>query len=111
MIDEIMAAAGIPCRRGRFTGKAPATYAVILDDIDTSSGPDPIAGRQSPQVLRHDVTLELYEDKPDDAAEAALEAAIALAGLDYTKQDRYWIQTEQFYQVIYEFTFFEKRRV
>ena len=103
MVTDILTASGIKYRRGRFTGKAPATYAVYMDDI-TTDGPD---GR--PWVLRHDVTVELYENKPDDAAEAAIEAAIAGAGLQWTKQDRYWLQTEQLYQVIYEFTFYEKK--
>lgn len=103
MVNEILTAAGIPGRRGRFTGKADV-YAVWLDDI-TTDGPDGL-----PQILQHDVTVELYEDRPDDEKEAALEEAIAAAGLQWTKQDRYWLQTEQQYQVIYEFTYYEKRR-
>lgn len=105
MVSDILTAAGVKGRRGRFTGAAPSTYAVWMDDL-TTDGPDGI-----PRIIRHDVTLELYEHKPDDAKEAALEAAIAAAGLHYTKQDRYWLETEQLYQVIYEFTYYEKRRI
>ena len=105
MVDEILTAAGLKGRRGRFTAKPPATYVVWFDDL-TTDGPD-----GCPWIVRHDVTLELYESKPDDAAEAALEAALAKAGLQYTKQARYWLQTEQLYQVIYEFTYYEKRRI
>lgn len=54
--------------------------------------------------------MELYETKPDDAAEIAMEAALTAAGVQWTKQDRYWIETEQLYQVIYEFDYTEKRR-
>ena len=104
MVNDILTAAGVPSRRGRFTGAKPATYAVYMDDVSTD-GPDGL-----PRILRHDITVELYEDRPDDAAEAALEAAIAAAGLQWTKQDRYWLQTEQQYQVIYEFYYFEKVR-
>lgn len=104
MVDKILKAAGLKGRRGRFTSKPPASYVVWLDDI-TTDGPDGL-----PLIYRHDVTLELYESKPDDAAEAALEAALAEAGLHFTKQDRYWLQTEQLYQVIYDFTYYEKRR-
>ena len=104
MVTDILTASGLPYRRGRFTGKQPATYAVYMDDI-TTDGPD---GR--PWVRQHDVTVEVYESAPDDAAESALESAIAAAGLHYTKQDRYWLQSEQLYQVIYEFTYYEKRR-
>ena len=104
MVNSILTASGIPYRRGRFTAGNVSTYAVFTDDI-TTDGPD-----GHPWVFRHDITVELYEAKPDDAAEKALEAAIASAGLQWTKQDRYWLQTEQQYQVIYEFYDFEKRR-
>ena len=105
MVNKILTAAGVRGRRGRFTGNRPSTYVVWMDDI-TTDGPDGF-----PRVLRHDVTLELYEDKPDDKAEAAIEAAIAAEGLQYAKQDLYWIQSEQMYQVIYEITYYEKRRI
>lgn len=105
VISDLLTTAGIRDRRGRFTGGKPSTYAVWMDDI-TTDGPD-----GHPWILHHAVTIELYEDRPDDKAEAALEAAIATAGLQYTKQDRYWLQTEQQYQTIYEFTYTEKRRL
>lgn len=108
MVNDILNAAGVKHRRGRFTGKAPDTYAVWMDDTSTERGPDPLPG--APLLIQHDVTVELYEAKPDDAKEAAVEAAITAAGLHFTKQDRYWLQTEQLYQVIYEFSYIEKRR-
>lgn len=108
MVDKILATAGIQGRRGRFPGPKPSTYVVLLDDVNTEPGPDPVPG--APLSIRHDITVELYEDRPDDKAETALEAAITATGLHYTKQDRYWLQTEQQYQVIYEFSYIEKRR-
>ncbi len=105
MVDKILTAAGVRHRRGRFPKPPAGTYAVYMDDI-TTDGPD----RQS-RILRHDATVELYEPRPDDASEAAVEAAITAEGLQWTKQDRYWLQSEQLYQVIYEFTYFEKRRL
>ena len=105
MVDKILTASGIKYRRGRFTGTAPATYAVYMDDV-TTDGPDGL-----PWIKHHDITVELYENKPNDAAEKAMEDAITAAGLQWTKQDRYWLQSEQLYQVIYEFTYTEKRRI
>ena len=105
MVDKILTAAGVRHRRGRFPEPPAGTYAVYMDDI-TTDGPD----RQS-RILRHDATVELYEPRPDDASEAAVEAAITAEGLQWTKQDRYWLQSEQLYQVIYEFSYFEKRRL
>jgi hypothetical protein len=105
MVNKILTAAGVAHRRSRYTGKA-NTYAVWMDDQNTN-GPDGLPSL----LVQHDITVELYESKPEDAVEAAIEAAIAAEGLQYTKQDRYWLATEQMYQVIYEFTYFEKRRI
>jgi hypothetical protein len=103
MIDKILTAAGIDYRRTRFSKPPAGTYAVYMDDISTD-GPDGIN-----LIFTHDYTVEVYEPKPDDAAEAAIEAALNAEGLQWTKQDRYWLQDEQRYQVIYEFTHREKR--
>ena len=104
MINDILERAGIPGRRSRFPKPPAGIYAVWLDDI-TTDGPDGI-----PAILTHDVTVELYEPAPDDEKEAALEAELTAAGLQWTKQDRYWLQTEQRYQVLFEFSYIEKRR-
>ena len=104
MIKQILTASGLKYRRARFPSPPAGTYVVYMDDI-TTDGPDGFN-----RLYIHDVTFEVYEPKPDDAAEEAIEAALNAAGLPWTKQERYWIQPEQLYQVIYEFTYFEKRR-
>lgn len=104
MVNEILTAAGLEYRRTRFPRPPAGTYAVFMDDV-TTDGPDGQA-----RIFTHSITVEVYEPKPDDAAEAALEAAITAAGLQWTKQDRYWLETEQLYQVVYEFEYIEKRR-
>lgn len=106
MVREILTAAGVQHRRGRFPRPPAGTYAVWMDDI-TTDGPDGM----SPCIFTHDYTVELYESKPDDAAETAIEAALSARGFRWSKQDRYWIASEQMYQVIYNFTHIEKRRV
>ena len=104
MTDGILTAAGIQARRGRFVKPPQGTYALWFDDVDTD-GPDGL-----PWILHHAVTIELYESGPDDAAEKNLEAELTAAGVQWTKQDRVWLQTEQLYQVIYEYDYYEKRR-
>lgn len=103
MVSEILAAAGINTRRSRFITPPAGTYAVWFDNIDTA-GPDNMA----PRIFTHSVTVELYEPKPDNAAVAALEEQLGVYGLQWTKQDRLWIQSEQMYQTIYEFTYITK---
>lgn len=108
MTPEILTAAGIANhRRGRFVKPPGGTYAVWKDDITDTDGPDGMP----PVIFRHSVTVELYEPAPDDAAEASLEAQMSARGLHWTKQDRFWIASEKMYQVIYEFSYTEKRRI
>lgn len=100
MVDSILKAAGVQFRRSRFLKPPAGTYAVYMDDITGTDGPDGIN-----RIFSHDVTVEVYEPQPDDATEQAIEGALNAAGVRWTKQDRYWIQEEQRYQVIYEFEY------
>lgn len=102
MINDILTAAGIPNRETRFLRIPDGTYAVWFDDI-TADGPD-----GANRIFTHDLTVELYEPKPDDDAEAAIEAELDARGLPWTKQARYWLGDAQRYQVIYEFTYITK---
>lgn len=103
MVKEILAAAGIKERGSRFVKPPAGTYAVWFDNI-TTDGPDGLP----PRIFMHDVTVELYEPKKDAAAEAALEAEMSARGLQWTKQDRTWITTEQMYQTRYAFSHITK---
>lgn len=107
MIDTILTASGIPYRQGRFLNPPAETYGIYFDNL-TVDGPDPLPG--VPQTVRHDVMVELYEPQPDPDAEAALEAEFRARGLPWTKEDRYWLQNVQRYQVVYEFNYNEKVR-
>lgn len=104
MIIEILTASGVPFRRSRFLKPPAGTYAVYMDDIANTDGPDGIN-----RIFTHDITVELYEPGPDDASELAIEKALNESGVRWTKQDRYWIQEEQRYQVIYEFDYMTKQ--
>lgn len=105
MINKILKSAGVNYKRTRFSSPPKGTYAVYMDD-QSADGPDGINA-----VITHEYTIEVYESAPDDATEEAIEAALNAAGLRWTKQDRYWLQDVQRYQVVYEFTYIEKRRI
>ena len=103
MINEILTAADVPFRQSRFIKPPAETYAIYMDDVSTD-GPDGIN-----RIFTHDITVEVYEPEPDDETEAAIEAALDLLGLHWTKQSRYWLREEQRYQVIYEFSYTIKK--
>ena len=106
MFDELKAATGIPCRGGRFPSPPADAFIVGFDNIETD-GPD----NEPPQIFKHEVMLELYTAKPAPDKEAALERYLSEKGLHWTKQDKYWIDSEKLYQTVYEFEYIEKRSV
>lgn len=106
MIDSILTSAGIPARRTRFKKPPAADSYIVWFDTVTLVGPD-----VAPWMLReHSITIELYEYKIDETVEAALEAALNGAGVEWACGDREWIDASQLYQVIYTFKYHEKRR-
>lgn len=104
MVNDILSRANITRRQARHTQPPAETYAVYFDDKE-ADGADTLV-----LLYRHGVTIELYEPQPDDDAEARLEAELNARGLMWSKQDRYWIQERQRYQVVYEFSYIQKVR-
>lgn len=110
MIKEILTTAGVQHRRTRWPRPPADTYAVYFDSL-TVEAPDPVTPptREGlPRVYFHDVTVEVYEPHPDNDAETAIEAELNARGIPWEKQDRYWLQETQRYQVIYTFSYTSK---
>lgn len=110
MLDEILTAAGVKHRQARFPQPPADTYAVYFDDV-TTEGADRVSlppGDRRPAIRHHSCRVELYEPKPDPASEKAIEAELDAWGLDWTKEDRYWLQDVQRYQVLYTFDYTDK---
>lgn len=110
MIEKILTAAGVKHRRSRFPGPPPGTYAVYFDDVNADGADQvgPTVPGGLPQIYHHDVRVELYEPKSDDAAEAAIEAELRARGIPWSKEDRYWLQDVQRYQVLYNVSYTTK---
>lgn len=109
MIKAILTATGVEFAQGRFITMPKGTHAVYFDDVETETA-DPVASAGMPRIYHHNVTVELYEPAPDDAAEAAIEAELDTSGLAWSKQDRYWLKDLQRYQVVYEFEYTSKTK-
>lgn len=102
MVKEILDVTGLPYKESRFLSPPKKTYAVYHDAISRRGG-DNIN-----LISQHDVSIELYEYKPDPQAEKALETILDSLGIEYEKSARLWIQSEQLYQVVYDFTYHQK---
>lgn len=108
MIQEILKAAGVKHRQGRFPQPPAETYAVYFDNVDVD-GADPVPTDTGlPQVEAHSVRVEVYEPKPDPETEQAIESALKSRGLPWSKEDRVWLQDVQRYQVLYELEYYAK---
>lgn len=110
MIKDILTAAGVEHAQGRFLRMPDGTHAVYFDDIEVVAADrvTPPTSAGLPRICNHNITVELYEPAPDDAAEASIEAELDARGLSWTKQDRYWLKDVQRYQVVYEFAYTSK---
>lgn len=86
----------------QFISSPKTTYAVFHDSF-TRRGADGLN-----LIKEHDYTIELYSEWPDPEAEARIEAIFDSFGVEYDKDERYWIQAEQLYQVVYRFKNIEK---
>lgn len=103
MVKELLDALNIKNREARFLSPPKSgTYAVWFDSFDSR-------GADNLNLLRdHDYMIELYEYTPDPKSEREIEVALDQLGIEYTKQNRFFLESEQLYQVIYEFSMLEK---
>ena len=106
MVKRVLTGAGFEegktFKETRFLKPPKTTYAVYMDSF-TRRGADGLN-----LIKEHDYTIELYSYTPDPEAEARIETILDELGLEYNKDDRYWIQEEQLYQVVFTFRFIEK---
>lgn len=106
MVKQILTGAGFvegkTFKETRFLKPPKETYAIYNDSFNRR-------GADGFNLIKdHDYTIELYSSKADPDAESRIEEQLDNRGLEYDKQERYWIQEEQLYQVVYDFNFIEK---
>lgn len=106
MVKQVLINAGFvegeTFKETRFLKAPRDTYAVYMDSFDARGSDD------ANRVKDHDYTIELYSYKPDPAAEKAIEDGLNALALPFFKEERYWIEEEQLYQIIYTFSYVEK---
>lgn len=106
MVKKILTEAGFvedeTFTETQFISPPTTTYAVFHDSF-TRRGADGLN-----LIKEHEYEIELYSDFPDPEAEARLEASFDKNGVEYDKDNRFWIQSEQLYETVYRFNFIEK---
>lgn len=107
MVNDILTAAGVEYKQGRFLRMPEGTHAVYFDDLEVETA-DRVPSVVMPRIYHHNVTVEVYEPAPDDVTELAIESELDARGLDWSKQDRFWLKDAQRYQTVYEFAYTSK---
>lgn len=106
MVKDILTEAGFvegeTFEETQFISPPDTTYAVYHDSF-TRRGADRLN-----LIKEHDYTIELYSEFPDPEAEARIEEILDYYGIEYDKDDRIWIQSEQMYETVYTFNTIEK---
>lgn len=60
-----------------------------------------------PCISERDLSIELYSGKIDNEAEGKIEAYLSEKAISF-KKERTWIDSERFYQTVYDFYLVEK---
>ena len=105
MLNDILKDIGIPSRESRFI-KTPAAPFIVYFDAVEARGADAVN-----LIKEHGVTLELYTEKPDKETVEKIENALDARGIPYTKSERNFIESESYYQQVFEFDYIEKKEV
>ncbi len=108
MVKDILFSAGFienkTFKECRFLKPPKGTYAVYFDSCHAY-------GADDCNLLKgHEYRIELYSDVPDPGAEKRIEDSLDSHRFSYFKEERYWLEDESLYQVIYEFDYIEKKR-
>ena len=106
MVKRILTGAGFvegeTFKETMFIKPPRTTYAVYMGSF-TRRGGDGIN-----LIKEHTYSIELYSYKADPTAEAKIEKMFDTLGIEYEKSERFWLYSEQLYQVVYTFDFIEK---
>lgn len=89
---------GLPVKELRFLSPPALPYVIFRDSI-SFGGADIVNN-----LATHELNIELYSENIDTVSEGKIEALLTK---EFTK-DREWIESERFYQTIYETTIKER---
>lgn len=105
MVDNIFKDTNIPYKETRFIKAPSTTYAIYTDSINRRGGDT------KNFLVDHRIFIELYSSSLDHESEEKLETNLDAYVMNYNKSERVWLNDEKKYQVIYDFSYTEKRRI
>lgn len=92
---------GMKVAEERFLNPPPFPYVVFSEELDTSGADNKNC------IANRNITVELYSESINREAEGKIEALLNEKIFKF-KKDRTWIESQRFYQTVYDFQFTEK---
>lgn len=92
---------GMKVAEERFLKPPALPYIIFIDNTDVGGADNKNC------IANRTISIELYSDKINHEAEWKIEALLNERAMPY-KRDRTWIETEMFFQTVYDFNLIEK---
>ena len=106
MVKALLTEAGFELNKTfketRFIKPPKTSYCIYLHDF-TRRGGDSVN-----LIKENNYTIELYTYTIDAEAEAKIEQTLDKYAIKFDKSERYWLDSEQLYQVVYTFETIDK---
>lgn len=100
-VKEMLEETGLKVSENCFLRAPELPYIVFLENSSYSGADNKIC------LLERDITVELYSSKINREKESELEKILITNSIEFSK-NRTWIDSEKFYQTIYDFNLYEK---
>lgn len=92
---------GLKVKEERFLSPPPLPYIIFKDDADISGADNKNC------ISSRGINIELYSEKVDHVSETKIENLLNEKAIKF-KRDRMWIDSEKFFETIYDFNLVEK---
>jgi hypothetical protein len=102
LLNSVLDAITLPKAETMFKLPPKGTYLVWMDSL-SRRGADTVNC-----LSEHAISLEVYAYKIDRAAEKQVEDVLDSFAIHFERQERQWLQTEQLFLTIYDFSYTEK---
>lgn len=105
MLNKILDEIGIEQRESRFVKPPEPPFIVWFDEVEARGADD------TNLIYEHGITLELYTENADKTPRESIERVLNKYGIVFNRTQKTWIESEGYYQEVFDFDYIEKREV
>ena len=104
LLDDILLKINIPFKEACFITPPDEDYIVYFCEV-THRGAD-----NKNLIMECDISLEFYSENRKEENSNKIRSALDFYGVEYNETGRQWIDTEQLFQNVFQFTTIEKEK-